>query len=84
MSEEFGNKADRNTAGLMALLIALPLVYALSVGPMAYLLDKFHAPMTWRVYVVAFYQPVIWLHDNTSLKKPIEDYINWWSDLARR
>lgn len=68
----------------MALLIVLPLVYGLSVGPLGYLLEKFHAPMTWRPYVGAFYHPVIWLHDNTPLKKPIEDYTKWWTDLARR
>lgn len=84
MSEDFRHKPDRNAAGLVALLFVLPLVYALSVGPMAYLMDKFHAPMTWRPYVVAFYQPLIWLRDNTSLKAPLDAYVRWWSDLAHR
>jgi|GEM_PF-2556911 len=71
MSEDLGHKPDRNAAGLMALLLVLPLVYVLSIGPMSYLFEKFHAPVTWRPFVVVFYEPVIRLHDSTSLKEPM-------------
>lgn len=84
MSEDFRHKPDKNAAGLMALLIVLPLVYGLSIGPVGYLLVKFHAPSNWRPYMTAFYQPLIWLGENTSFKEPLEAYVGWWLELAIR
>ncbi|OYW29072.1 MAG: hypothetical protein B7Z47_05205 [Chthoniobacter sp. 12-60-6] len=82
MSDDISRTSDKNTAGLMAVLLLLPLVYLLSIGPMGFLLEKFHVPMSMRSYVLAFYRPVIWLHNNTPLKQPLEAYARWWSDLA--
>jgi hypothetical protein len=84
MSDDNPRSPDKNAAGLMAVLLGLPLVYLLSFGPMGFLLEKFHAPMSLRPYVLAFYRPVIWLHDNTTLKQPIEAYARLWGDLAKR
>ncbi|WP_395742642.1 hypothetical protein [Prosthecobacter sp.] len=84
MSDDSRSPKDKSSAGLVALIMALPLCYVLSIGPAGYLLEKFHAPPTWRPYVLTVYKPVIWLHDNTSLKEPIEVYVRWWSDLTRR
>ena len=41
MSEDFRHKPDRNAAGLMALLLALTLVYVLSIRPVLYLMTKY-------------------------------------------
>ncbi len=84
MSDDISRSSDKNSAGLMAVLLVLPLVYLLSFGPVGFLLEKFHAPMSMRPYVLAFYRPVIWLHDNTPLKQPIEAYARWWGELDGR
>jgi hypothetical protein len=84
MSDDTSRNSDKNSAGLMAVLLVLPLVYLLSFGPVGFLLEKFHAPMSMRPYVLAFYGPVIWLHDNTPLKQSIEAYARWWGELDRR
>lgn len=68
----------------MALLLALTLVYVLSIRPVLYLMTKYHAPMTANHYAAAFYQPLIWLGENTSFKDPLLAYVGCWLGLAMR
>lgn len=68
----------------MALLLALPLAYVLSIGPVLYFMTKFHAPMTANHYAAAFYQPLIWMRENTSFKQPLDAYVGWWLEMAMR
>ena len=61
----------------VALLIAilLPILYVLSIGPVVALVEKTGVgDEAARV----FYAPVIWLHDNTPLEKPLEAYAELW------
>ncbi|WP_395750805.1 hypothetical protein [Prosthecobacter sp.] len=71
-------------SAVLAILVALPLLYALSIGPAAYCLSKFNVGRSTEDMVEAFYAPIIWLADHTSMEKPIDSYIEWWEWLARR
>lgn len=54
-------------------LIALPIVYVLSIGPVAMITQNNprEAAAARKVYA-----PVIWLHENTPLRKPLEVYVS--------
>jgi hypothetical protein len=56
-------------------LAALPLLYVLSMGPVALMAEKTRLPSR---PVKAFYTPLIWLHDHTFLKQPLEWYVGLW------
>jgi hypothetical protein len=60
---------------LLAILILVPILYVLSIGPVVAVVEK---TGTGREAVVIFYAPVIWLHDNTPLEKPLEKYAEFW------
>ena len=60
---------------LCAILILLPILYVLSIGPVVALVEKTGAG---HKAVEVFYTPVIWLHDNTPLKEPLEKYAELW------
>ena len=53
-------------------LVALPIVYILSIGPVAFI-TKNSPKATDALRKV--YAPVIWLHENTVLRKPLELYV---------
>ncbi len=60
----------------IALVLLLPVFYVLSIGPVgAYTKNK--PPSTLNA-ARKFYAPVIWLHDNTPLEKPIRAYVELW------
>lgn len=64
-----------------AIVIGLPIIYFLSVGPAVVIVVK--APSL-RTPVRAIYTPVIWLHDHTSLKKTMDSYLGFWEKTARQ
>jgi hypothetical protein len=51
------------------------LLYVLSVGPVGYGCKNY--PSTYPV-LRSFYYPLILLHENTVLRKPLEAYLNLW------
>lgn len=52
--------------------VVVPLLYVLSIGPVALAVEK----LGWdKEPVKTFYTPVIWLHDHTPLRRPLELYI---------
>ena len=55
-------------------LLALALLYALSIGPAALVLDH-HAPSL-RSAARSFYRPLGWIHDKTPLREPLEWYVD--------
>jgi hypothetical protein len=59
---------------VVLLLLALPLLYVLSFGPVAAFYEHRDAPAA----VEAFYTPLIWLADAWQ---PAEDLLNWYVDL---
>jgi len=60
---------------VLAILILVPIFYVLSVGPVVAIIEKTGRG---REAAVIFYAPVIWLHDNTPLEKPLERYAELW------
>lgn len=57
------------------LLLLLPVLYVLSMGPVVMMVEKTGVG---REQVELVYMPVIWLHDNTPLEKPLEMYGELW------
>ena len=56
-------------------LAALPLLYVLSIGPVGLAAERIGTDpiVIWR-----FYAPIVWLHGNTFLRKPLEAYLGLW------
>ena len=55
--------------------MAAVVLYVLSVGPASLIADKYPATMG---VLNAFYAPIIWLHANTFLEKPLDVYVELW------
>jgi hypothetical protein len=56
------------------LALVIPLLYLLSIGPAIKYLSG--TPFTDTLEIL--YAPVIWLHENTLLKEPLEEYVKLW------
>jgi hypothetical protein len=71
--DDDGRRAARDV--VLATLFAaafFPLLYVLSIGPVAFAVEK----LNWdKAATKKFYAPVIWLHDHTPLKRPLELYL---------
>lgn len=67
----------------MAVMVLLPLIYAFSIGPAVFMFNKYSALQPMGDAAADFYAPVLWLNEHTSLKQPIESYLEWWARLAR-
>ena len=57
--------------------ILLVLLYVSSVGPVAAITQKTSGPRG-GVVIRQIYAPLIWLHQHTVLKKPLEVYVGFW------
>jgi hypothetical protein len=64
---------------LALLVIGLPLVYVLSIGPTALVLSKTHPSGTAMQGITIFYKPLDWLHDRTFMRDPLEYYVKCWT-----
>ena len=73
MSEASDHKSSH--AGYVAVLVILPVLYVLSVGPAALIAKRNGGT---GAGFRRFYQPVIWLHDHTFFQKPLEVYVELW------
>ena len=66
---------------VVVMMIILPIIYVLSVGPAIFIVVKFPKM---RAPIHAVYAPMIWLHDHTDLKKIMAPYLAFWESAARR
>ena len=66
---------------LFLLLLALPVVYVGSLGPVVYMQERGVIPKPYPPEMAKFYEPVEWLYSHDSLKGPIEYYLQFWSDF---
>lgn len=80
MNEDSPRRGSESTAFFVLLL--LPVLYMLSIGPVIFAVEKLHAKSAIQKPVMTFYAPMGWLHDHTALKQPIESYVHWWVKLA--
>jgi hypothetical protein len=56
-------------------VVLAPLLYVLSIGPAGMICERMGIdPEPMR----PVYAPVVWLHDNTPLKGPLEWYVRLW------
>lgn len=72
-------------AGLKTALIALPILYILSIGPVYLSVWMAGSGLPPQVYTVIeiLYQPLLLLHEHTALRGPLEAYLNWWFEFRR-
>jgi hypothetical protein len=57
------------------ILLLVPCLYVLSMGPVVAVAGKNPASVP---TIRAVYSPVIWLHEHTPLKQPLEMYAKLW------
>ena len=57
-------------------LVCLPVLYVLSIGPVVAVTKNKTVPSTNAIK--RFYAPVIWLHNHTFMKEPLEVYAGLW------
>jgi len=70
------DRPKHGPAWIIAVALLMPILYVLSMGPVVALVEKTGG--RGREASRTFYAPVIWLHDNTFLKKPLEYYGELW------
>jgi hypothetical protein len=69
---------SRGSSGwLVIFCVVAPLLYVLSIGPAAALVSRANNGRN-AASLRKIYAPVIWLHDHTVLKKPLEAYVELW------
>ena len=73
-------KGEKSSHPWALLALAIPLLYVLSCGPAIFLIEKTHANSD---AFEKIYAPLVWLHDHTPMKKPLEVYAEFWQRLAR-
>ena len=78
MDEEEDKKAGSIGFIITCAAVILPILYVLSIGPAIVMIQK--NPSLIEVYNF-IYTPVSWLHQNTPLQTPLENYIKWWLEL---
>lgn len=73
MNEEREQKSS--VSGWLWVILAVPLVYVLSIGPVAAIAERSGGPPSG---VRQVYAPLKWLYDHTFLRKPLEAYLKLW------
>ncbi len=81
MDDPISKKTSAGTWLHRAILLVVlsPWLYILSSGPAAFLVVRLD--MGWEAARV-FYLPVMWIRDNTLLKKPLGWYMHEWEKSA--
>lgn len=77
MSDASHDPGEKSPWGvwMVTLLLLSPVIYVLSIGPDVALVEHGMLP---KEPVVALYEPINWLHDNTLLEEPLEWYAALW------
>jgi hypothetical protein len=66
---------------LIVLLVVLPCVYVLSIGPAWWLVINDHD--TWRGAFDLLYEPVFVLcRHSSTVELLVLQYLNWWADVS--
>ena len=74
MDDELEPKSGFGPLMWVVPLLLVPCLYVLSIGPVVAVAGKNQA----KVATIHVYGPVIWLHNKTPLKKPLELYAKMW------
>ncbi len=62
---------------VLVLSVIFPILYLLSIGPVGAATKSSKNEAT-LLAVQKIYRPVIWLRENTNLKKPLDAYARLW------
>ena len=65
----------------LAIALFLPVLYVLSIGPAVLILEATGPNHELEEAARVFYLPLIWLHENTPLRKPLDAYVEFWETL---
>lgn len=65
-------------------LIALPVLYVLSAGPVVGMLTNDTIPKGQQDWVQKVYQPVTWLSHSLKVDAQFEQYLLWWSKVLEK
>lgn len=73
------------STGVKEALIALPILYLLSTGPVVYIGIKVRHSLPPSAYAAldVFYLPIEILHEHTPLQVPIDLYVDWWIERSQ-
>ncbi len=82
MSED--KKPNNHATAWIVTLIALPVFYVLSWGPVMGLFHNGTIPLDAEPWLVKIYQPVFWLRADTPLWEPLSAYENWWDKVLMK
>ena len=63
---------------VITMAILLPILYILSVGPVILIVDVTDTEQELEPVLEVFYFPVIWLHEKTPLRGPLNWYVELW------
>ena len=78
MDDEERGGVRRWAARIGSVLGALPLLYPLSLGPVAWWAERYNPSFQFAVAVERFYWPVITLADQYEL---LDNVLRWYMDL---
>jgi hypothetical protein len=77
MSEQSEERSGAAGFRWLWLVLLVPLLYVLSFGPVAPVVVQKGSSQS-KIALLRVYYPVIWLHENTPLKRPLEKYVELW------
>lgn len=77
-------KRERGGAAMVmvfvAVLLVLPMLYTLSIGPVVLMLESGQLDRSWERAVIAFYYPIsIGGKCIPGFQSVLNDYVNWWT-----
>ncbi len=83
MEEDPEKPKKSNTTLMVVLLVMLPVLYVLSIGPATkFVILKSSADNSEIVLNSSFYAPLLWLiYEAPWLRKPLSNYVNYWQNL---
>jgi hypothetical protein len=70
-------------AWAMAMILAVPMLYLLSFGPIYYFQQKYRVALLQNPIIHSLYKPWRWVQDNTPLGDCMGDYMAWWDGKAQ-
>jgi hypothetical protein len=78
MAETDQNPESKGSSGWFPVFVLVaPLLYVLSIGPVVAIAERTNSTQSLELLKIV-YAPVIWLHDHTFLKEPLEAYVALW------
>ncbi|MGV3533471.1 MAG: hypothetical protein ACO1QR_13980 [Chthoniobacteraceae bacterium] len=79
-------KKEGWSAGAKTAMLVLPVLYVLSIGPVAYWVDGRQVQLSpfAETALLAFYKPLFLSIRLGGLDSPALTYIQWWVDLAKQ